>query len=138
MARDAIILEGLTFYGYHGVHPEEQRLGQRFQVDLVAQCDLRPAGQSDRLADTVSYRALFDAVREVLEGPPHRLLESVAEAVAEQVLARFPLIVHVTVTVWKMSSPMPGHATGRVGVRVVRGRAKEEGHDADTATASSS
>ena len=31
---DRIELEGLAFYGYHGVRPEEKSLGQRFEVDL--------------------------------------------------------------------------------------------------------
>ncbi len=55
---DRILLRDLRFYGYHGVHPEEQRLGQPFAVDLEAELDLRRAGQRDDLSDTVSYSAL--------------------------------------------------------------------------------
>ena len=47
MADDRIVLEGMVFYGYHGVSPAEQELGQRFVVDLEAHRDLRAAGLSD-------------------------------------------------------------------------------------------
>ena len=67
---DRIALEGMVFYGYHGVHPEERRLGQRFVVDLVAERELRTAGLSDDLADTTSYSDIYDVVREVVEGRP--------------------------------------------------------------------
>ena len=32
MDKDTIFFKGMTFYGYHGVYPEETRLGQRFVV----------------------------------------------------------------------------------------------------------
>lgn len=124
MAADAILLQGLVFYGYHGVHPEEQRLGQRFVVDLEARGDLRPAGSSDEPAQTVSYSDLYRVAREVVEGPPRRLIETVAEEIAGGVLERFPLIESVTVTVWKPGAPIAGSALERVGVRITRERGK--------------
>ena len=53
-ATDEIFLKGMRFYAYHGVNPEEQALGQRFTVDVVLAVDLRRAGQSDELANTLS------------------------------------------------------------------------------------
>ena len=44
---DEILLEGVQFYAYHGVNPEERALGQRFLVDVAAAVDLRRAGASD-------------------------------------------------------------------------------------------
>ena len=52
---DRILLNGMTFYGYHGVRPEEKELGQRFVVDVEMELDLRAAGTSDDLTDTVDY-----------------------------------------------------------------------------------
>jgi dihydroneopterin aldolase len=124
MAADAILLQGLVFYGYHGVHPEEQRLGQRFVVDLEARGDLRPAGTSDEPARTVSYSDLYRVAREVVEGPPRRLIEALAEEIAADVLARFPSIESVTVTVWKPGAPIAGSALERVGVRITRERGR--------------
>mgnify|MGYP005842386967 FL=1 len=124
MATDAILLQGLVFYGYHGVHPEEQQLGQRFVVDLEAHTDLRPAGISDDPARTVSYSDLYRVAREVVEGPPRRLIEALAEEIAAHVLARFPSIESVTVTVWKPGAPIAGSALERVGVRITRERGR--------------
>ena len=87
---DRIILEGMQFYGYHGVNPEERVLGQRYVVDLTADLDLSRAGQSDRLEDTVSYSHIYRTVRAVMEGEPRNLLESAAQAIADRVLSEFP------------------------------------------------
>lgn len=122
MTRDQILLEGMVFYGYHGVHEEEQRLGQRFIVDLEAACDLQPAAISDDLALTVSYSELFRMTKSIVEGTPRALIESVAEAIAAAVLARFPAIADVTVTVRKPEAPIKGGIFSAAGVRIRRGR----------------
>lgn len=56
---DKLILKGLTFHGFHGVKPEERKLGQKFLVDVDAWMDLRAAGKSDILSDTVSYTEIY-------------------------------------------------------------------------------
>lgn len=127
MATDAIVLEGLVFYGYHGVHPEEQRLGQRFVVDLEVHCDLHPAGTTDDPGGTVSYSDLYRLAREVVQGRPRALIESVAEEIAAGVLARFPAVESVRVTVWKPHAPVAGSVLERVGVRVTRQRERGRG-----------
>ncbi|MCM8750122.1 dihydroneopterin aldolase [Thermomicrobiaceae bacterium CFH 74404] len=124
MAADVIILRGMVFYGYHGVHPEEQRLGQRFLVDLEARCDLRPAGTSDEPAQTVNYSDLYRVAREIVEGRPRQLVETLAEEIAAGVLARFPLVESVTVTVWKPGAPIAGSVLERVGVQITRERGR--------------
>src|ERR671920_2279251 len=89
---DEILLEGMRFYAYHGVNAEERTLGQRFMVDVVLAVDLRRPGQSDDLADTVSYSAVYKVVREIVEGEPRNLIEAVAEEIAAEILAEFPPI----------------------------------------------
>jgi len=85
--RDCILLEHMVFFGYHGAYAAERELGQRFVVDLALGADLGPAGISDRLEDTVNYVRIFDIVREIVEGPPCNLLETVARRIAKAVLA---------------------------------------------------
>ncbi len=63
--QDRIFLEGLTFYAYHGVHPEEKRLGQRFIVDIAFTRDLRAAGETDDLTRTTSYSDVYRMAREI-------------------------------------------------------------------------
>jgi 7,8-dihydroneopterin aldolase/epimerase/oxygenase len=121
-ATDEILLEGMRFYAYHGVNPEEQALGQRFAVDVVLVVDLRRAGQSDELAHTVSYSAVYKVVRGIVEGEPRQLIEAVAEDIAATILTEFPLVARVTVTVRKPEVPMKGSMLDAAGVRITRSR----------------
>ena len=120
---DEILLEGMRFYAYHGVNPEERALGQRFTVDVVLAVDLHRAGQSDDLAHTVSYSAVYKVVRAIVEGEPRQLIEAVAEEVASAILTGFPPVEQVTVTVRKPAAPMKGSLLDAAGVRIVRSRA---------------
>ncbi|MDW8059695.1 MAG: dihydroneopterin aldolase [Thermomicrobium sp.] len=119
---DRILLEGLQFYGYHGVHPEERRLGQRFAVDLELELDLTVAGTRDALDQTVDYGALARTVREIVEGEPRQLLEAVADAIVRAVLHSYPNVEAVTVRVWKLAPPIRGLPVGRAGVELRRTR----------------
>jgi 7,8-dihydroneopterin aldolase/epimerase/oxygenase len=121
-ATDEILLEGMRFYAYHGVNPEERAQGQRFTVDVVLAVDLRRPGQSDDLADTVSYSAVYKVVRETVEGEPRQLIEAVAEAIATVILKGFPLVARVIVTVRKPEVPMKGSMLDAAGVRITRSR----------------
>ena len=123
MPYDEILLEGMRFYAYHGVNPEERALGQRFTVDVALVVDLRRAGQSDDLADTVSYSAVYKLVRAIVEGEPRQLIEAVAEEIAAVVLTEFPPVARVTVTVRKPEVPMKGSMLDAAGVRITRSRA---------------
>lgn len=118
---DRIILEGLQFYGYHGVYPPERVLGQRFVVDLVLGVDLRPAGESDNVDETVDYALVHGAVRDVVEGEPCALIEAVAERIARIVLERFA-VAEVRVRVSKPSAAIAGAVFQRVAVEIVRPR----------------
>jgi dihydroneopterin aldolase len=118
-ARDKIILEGMTFYGFHGVSDAERELGQRFVVDLEAHTDTTAAGLSDQLRDSVSYTHLYRAVKEVVEGPPHKLLEAVAEAIATRILESFD-VEAVRVRVSKPHVPIKGGVIGSAAVEILR------------------
>ena len=121
---DQILLQGMQFYGYHGVNPEERVLGQRYVVDLTADLDLSRAGQTDRLEDTVSYSHIYRTVRTVMEGDPRNLLESAAQAIADRVLAEFPVDA-VSVTVKKPNPPVRGSSIESAAVRIHRTRPVE-------------
>ncbi|KAL0344877.1 UNVERIFIED_CONTAM: Dihydroneopterin aldolase 1 [Sesamum radiatum] len=118
---DKLVLRGLKFHGYHGVKPEERKLGQKFLIDVDAWMDLRPAGNSDHLSDTISYTAIYSIVRDVVEGAPHNLLESVAELIASTVLSKFSQISAVRVQVGKPHVAVLG-PVDYLGVEIVRHR----------------
>lgn len=119
---DAILLEGLRFFGYHGIHPEERTLGQRYLVDVVAELDLRDAGLHDELDETVNYQSLYATVRSVVEGEPMMLIEAVADRSARLVLESFPRVGAVEVVVRKPEATIRGAHLDAVGVRVRRVR----------------
>lgn len=119
---DEVFLEGLRFFAYHGVHPEEKARGQRFTVDVRMWADLRPAGESDDLTLTVNYSAVHKAVRAIVEGPPRDLIEAVAEDIAAAVLAGFPPVARVEVTVRKPEVGLKGAFLDAAGVRIARWR----------------
>ena len=122
MTLDKIALHGMQFYGSHGNNQEERVLGQPYQVDMEVEIDLKQAGISDNLKDTVSYSHLYQTVREVVEGPPHNLLESVAATITTRVLERFQAIQGVRVRVTKPRPPIKGSVLEGASVEVYRRR----------------
>ncbi|MBA9029296.1 MULTISPECIES: dihydroneopterin aldolase [Bacillaceae] len=118
---DKIYLNSMQFYGYHGVFPEETRLGQRFYVDLIVETDLATAGKSDNLEDSINYGELYEVCKDVTEGKPFKLVEAVAEKIASELLSRFSKVQTCTVKVYKPDPPIPGHYQS-VAVEIKRGR----------------
>ena len=108
MELDEITLTGMEFFGHHGCLAEEQRLGQRFLVDLTMGLPLAKAGRTDDLQATVNYAEVYARVRAIVEGEPARLLETVAERICDCVLRDFALVQMVTVTVHKPGAPIAG------------------------------
>ncbi len=86
MASDRLILEGLQFFGHHGDGEAERTLGGRVDVDAEILAQLDTAAISDDLADTVDYVGCYHAIRQVVEGSRHNLLETVAEEIAAVLL----------------------------------------------------
>ena len=118
---DRIIMEGMQFYGFHGVNVEERSLGQSYVVDLAVEIDLGVSGRSDRLEDTVSYTHLYRSVQKVLEGESKNLLEATAEAVAGRILEEFPVDA-VQVRVKKPRPPIKGSFVDNAVVEIYRVR----------------
>ena len=118
---DRIIMEGMQFYGFHGVNVEERSLGQSYVVDLAVEIDLGVPGRSDRLEDTVSYTHLYRSVQKVLEGESKNLLEATAEAVAGRILEEFPVDA-VQVRVKKPRPPIKGSFVENAAVGIYRVR----------------
>lgn len=118
--REAVIrLSGLRFWAHHGVLEHERAHGQPFRVDVSAA--YRRDAADDDLAAAVDYSALYRLVAEEVTRAPRLLVETVAEAVAERVLAADPRILWVDVTVHKPHAPVGGPVDD-VAVRVHRAR----------------
>jgi 7,8-dihydroneopterin aldolase/epimerase/oxygenase len=118
---DRIVLHDMRFLGRHGVGEAERLEPQPFAVDVEIVGDLEAAGWSDDLARTVDYGAVFGTCRDVVEGRSFRLIEALAEAIAEEVLATYA-VVEVVVRVRKLQPPIVG-TLAWAGVEIVRRRA---------------
>jgi dihydroneopterin aldolase len=99
-----IELAGLSFRGFHGVLEEEQRDGQLFRFDVAVEVS-EPA--EDDIDAAVDYRDLAACVREVSDGTRYQLLETLAAAVADELMRRFP-VSHATVRVGKPGIELEG------------------------------
>lgn len=118
---DSIVLEEMTFFGFHGVHTQERNVGQNFTVSLKVYFDLSKAGFSDDLNDTINYSDLYGMVKQVVEGQPRNLLEFVAQDIATKIFDTFPAsAVHVRVV--KPSPPIKEAILGGAGVELYRQR----------------
>lgn len=118
---DSIILTGLRVHAHHGVFDFERAEGQEFVVDVTAWLDLSVASAGDDLTATVHYGELAEEVVAAVERDPVDLIETIAERVAETVLAHEPVDA-VEVTVHKPQAPI-SVPFGDVAVRITRGRA---------------
>lgn len=127
---DTIELRGLTFYGYHGAFSEEQRLGQRFVVDIRLHLDLEAAGRLDDLTRTVDYGQVAEIVKATVEGRPFRLIEALAEAIAAAILEAHAPVEEIQVRVAKPSAPVAAAPTGLVAVELSRRRGSTGPEDA--------
>ena len=119
---DKIKLTGLDFYGYHGCLPEERENGQHFYLDITMYADLKAAGESDDLTQTINYAEVYETARAIVEGEPCQLIETVGERVAAAVLRDYAKVQKIRVTVHKPQAPIPGKFTDAA-VSVVRTRA---------------
>ena len=108
---DKIILNDMIFYGYHGVLPEENQLGQKFRVDMELLLNLSPAARTDMLDMTISYADVFALCKEITEGraKPCKLLEALADQLVEAVLDEYPQVAACKVSVTKENPPIAGH-----------------------------
>jgi 7,8-dihydroneopterin aldolase/epimerase/oxygenase len=118
---DRIFVSGLVLHAYHGVGDDEGRVGQQFLVDLVLDLDLAAAARSDRLADTVDYADLVEVSSRAFCAKRYRLVEAAAGAVADAVLAAFPRVSRLQVTVHKPHAPIAA-VFADVGITLVRSR----------------
>lgn len=107
-SHNIIRLQNMIFYGYHGNQEPERELGQRFEVDVEIFYDATEAIKTDNVDKAVDYRQVFKLVKEVLVEKEYRLLETLAQDIAENILNRSP-IEGLLVRVRKPNVPIRGN-----------------------------
>ncbi|MFZ5969375.1 MAG: dihydroneopterin aldolase [Bacillota bacterium] len=105
---DKIVMKNLCFYGYHGAMPEENVLGQKFMVDIALFLDLKKAGETDKVENTVHYGETYELVKDIVENRKYNLIEALAEAISNEIIAQFPLVEEIEVVIKKPGAPVKG------------------------------
>ena len=106
MGEFTIELRGLQFYSFHGLYPEEKKVGGEFIVDVFAKFPAE--GHNLKSIDkTVNYAALFAIVKDEMN-QPRELLESIAQSIAEKIYAKYSVIKEVEIRIEKKKAPIVG------------------------------
>lgn len=103
---DWIRLHNLQFHACHGVLEWERTVKQAFTVTVALQVDLRTAGQTDHLDDTINYAQVVDVIAEIMAGPPLHLLEALAHQISQTLIGLDGRIAQVIVKVCKVHPPV--------------------------------
>ena len=111
LEKATIFIDRLRMLAFHGVLPQERKVGGEFLVSLKVTAAISKAIENDRVDDTVSYAALKDIVVEEME-QTSELLEHVAGRIANHVCRTFPQVETVEVTITKVNPPMGGDSKG--------------------------
>jgi dihydroneopterin aldolase/2-amino-4-hydroxy-6-hydroxymethyldihydropteridine diphosphokinase len=116
---DQIQIYGLDVFAHHGVYPEENEKGQHFIVNAVLYTTLRQAGLTDELEGTTNYGEVCHAITRFLQEHTWKLIETVAEQTAREILIQFPLVHGVELEIQKPEAPI-GLPFQTVSVKICR------------------
>ncbi len=117
---DSINITGISAYGYTGLLPEEQKLGQWFKVDLTLLVDLATPGKSDGIEDTFDYRNAISLVQSLIKDSKFALIEKLAAIIAEEIL-KLGKVEQVRVQLSKPNAPIPNFS-GNIQVDITRSK----------------
>ncbi|MGH6663469.1 MAG: dihydroneopterin aldolase [Pseudolabrys sp.] len=120
---DRIFINGLSLHAYHGVMAYEAKVGQTFTIDLELEIDLAEAARSDKVADTVSYDKVVACASNTFCAQRYKLIEAAAGKVADAILAAFPRVRRIKMTIHKPHAPIAATFSD-VGVTLERSRQK--------------
>ena len=102
-----IRLEGLEFFAHHGYHHEEQKLGNRYSVDVELEADFGLAATEDDLTGTINYEGVYALIEDIMSRNT-KLLEHLAHKINQGILKDFAGVQSVQVSVSKFNPPLKG------------------------------
>lgn len=102
-----IVLEGIEFYAFHGYYAQENKIGNRFVVDVEMEAEVEAASQADMLSKTVNYEKVYALVEMEMKNPS-KLLETVAFNIKNRIVEAFPQLQAVVVRISKYNPPLGG------------------------------
>lgn len=102
-----IELEGMEFHAYHGCFEEERTAGNLFVVDFTGEIEMAAAVETDALADTADYGAVYSVIKREMSSPSD-LLEHVAGRIVKAIESEIPAFTRFSVRVSKSNPPVGG------------------------------
>ncbi|QLE56692.1 dihydroneopterin aldolase [Nostoc sp. TCL26-01] len=120
---DCIHLTGIRCYGYTGFLPEEQILGQWFEVDVTLWLDLSTAAKTDAIADTLDYRSVINLIQDLVKTAKFALIERLAGAIADAIIQQSTQVTQVKVIVTKPAAPIPDFG-GKISIELTRDKSE--------------
>ncbi len=102
-----ITLEGMEFFAHHGYYVEEQKIGNKFAVDITISTDLSDAAEHDNLKETINYESLYRLIRHEMNEST-KLLEHLGKRIIDVVFKNFPSVYEIEVKVSKYNPPVGG------------------------------
>lgn len=105
---DKILIKGMKVFGYHGTRPEEQANGQDFIIDVEMLLDLKKAGHTDHMEDTVDCYQIYSMTKQIAKNNVFRLIERLADNIAREILSKNDKIEEVKVRITKPDAPLTG------------------------------
>lgn len=117
---DKIRIKNLEVFANHGVFPEENALGQKFVISAVLYTDTRKAGLTDDLTASIHYGEMCSKMKEFTQQHTFKLLETLAERMAQELLMETPNLEMITLEIKKPWAPV-GLPLETVSVEITRG-----------------
>ena len=102
-----VSLRGLEFFAYHGYYDEEQKVGNKYSVDVIVKADLNSAAVADTLSETVNYESLYNIVKQHMQ-VRSRLLEHLGYEIIQSIFQHFEKVQWVEVSIAKFNPPIGG------------------------------
>ncbi|MEY3348561.1 MAG: Dihydroneopterin aldolase [Bacteroidota bacterium] len=107
-----IILKDILLFGYHGVHPMEQKTGTHFKINLIIEVDDKKVVD---LNDTIDYTEVYNSLKHSFH-QTERLLEVLADKIIDAISSKFKQILHIEIEILKLDPPIPSFQ-GAVGIK---------------------
>lgn len=118
---DKVKLNRIELFGSVGVLEEEKIGTQRYWITIEIEADLKPAGQSDELENTIDYSSVYQLCESLMEESTCDLIETFAENLSQRLFQRFEIAQSVMVEVLKPDAPITGKFDS-VGIEIMRSR----------------
>lgn len=111
-----IVLQNVRFHAFHGVLPQERKVGNDYRINLRIKYDISQAMKSDDVNDTLNYAEVYLLLSQEM-CVPSALLERVAGRIGDRLFRRFPKIEEIVLSIIKENPPMGADSEG-AGVEV--------------------